>query len=181
MSGSRSRGRPRSPLADTRILEAACALVLERGLDAVGMEDVAVRACVSKTTLYRRYPDKLALTTALIDHVLSGVPEPVTSGQDPIRALLGAAATYYGSVGGRVALALLPAARREPIRSLAVGLTAPKVIAEQSRILAAAPGIDAEAVINLALGAVVFYVERHGRPPEDVMLDRWARALHDSG
>ncbi len=177
MADSRPRGRPRSPLADARILESAGALALERGWDAVGMEDVAGRAGVSKTTLYRRYPDKEALTQALMEHVVAAVPDvnPVVGG--PVRALLDVAARYYGGTAGRTALALLPVVQRESERARAVQLAAPRVFAEQARLLAADPGVDAEAVLNLALGAVVFYVSRHGRAPDAALLDRWARTL----
>lgn len=177
MTESRPRGRPRSRQADERILDAACDLALERGWDAVGMEDVAGRAGVSKMTLYRRYPDKLALTGAVIDRVVADVPPPAPSELGAVRALLEVAAHYYGSRSGQVALALLPAARRDPVRTLAVRLATPRVLAEHARLLSADASVDAESLVNLALGAVVFYVQRHGRAPSPDVLDRWARAL----
>lgn len=177
MTDPRPRGRPRSAQADARLLEAASALAVERGWDVVGMEDVAGRAGVSKTTLYRRYPDKAALTAALVEHVLAAVPEVDGPGRTPLRTLLEVAARYYGGPSGQAALALLPALRRDPGRALAVRLAAPRVVAEQARLLAADPDADAEALLNLALGAVVFHVLRHGRAPDAALLDRWARAL----
>jgi AcrR family transcriptional regulator len=54
----RGPGRPRSATAHRAILAAAIDLVLERGLNAMTMEDVAHRAGVSKATIYRWWPSK---------------------------------------------------------------------------------------------------------------------------
>ena len=56
--GGVQRGRPRSPEADRAILEAAVALLADRGLAAMSIEEVAARAGVGKTTIYRRWPSK---------------------------------------------------------------------------------------------------------------------------
>ncbi len=52
------RGRPRSAAVDTAILRAALHLFVERGLDGVGIEQVAERAGVARTTVYRRWSSK---------------------------------------------------------------------------------------------------------------------------
>ena len=52
------RGRPRSEKARKAILEAAIELLLEQGLHAMSMDDVAKRAGVSKATIYRWWPSK---------------------------------------------------------------------------------------------------------------------------
>ena len=67
---TRPRGRPRSEKARTAILAAAIDLLLEQGLHAMSMDDVAQRAGVSKATIYRWWPSKEllaldALATAL--------------------------------------------------------------------------------------------------------------------
>jgi AcrR family transcriptional regulator len=54
----RGRGRPRSASAEQAILTAAIDLLLERGLQATSMDDVAERAGVSKATIYRWWPSK---------------------------------------------------------------------------------------------------------------------------
>jgi AcrR family transcriptional regulator len=57
-------GRPRDPLLDLHISEAAARVFRERGwLDAT-MEQIAERAGVSKATLYRRYPSKASVAFA---------------------------------------------------------------------------------------------------------------------
>ena len=52
------RGRPRSQEADLAILAATVDLLAERGLAAMSIEEVAARAGVGKTTIYRRWPSK---------------------------------------------------------------------------------------------------------------------------
>lgn len=51
-------GRPRSAEADTAILEATRTALVELGWSKLTMGDVATRAKVAKTTLYRRWPSK---------------------------------------------------------------------------------------------------------------------------
>ena len=52
------RGRPRSQEADRAILSATVELLADRGLSAMSIEEVAARAGVGKTTIYRRWPSK---------------------------------------------------------------------------------------------------------------------------
>ena len=56
--GAAPRGRPRSQEADRAILTATVELLAERGLAAMSIEEVAARAGVGKTTIYRRWPSK---------------------------------------------------------------------------------------------------------------------------
>jgi AcrR family transcriptional regulator len=51
-------GRPRSTLADAAILDATRAALVELGWGGLTMADVAARAGVAKTTLYRRWANK---------------------------------------------------------------------------------------------------------------------------
>jgi AcrR family transcriptional regulator len=57
-------GRPRDPLLDLRITEAAARVFRERGWLESTMEQIAARAGVSKATLYRRYPSKASVAFA---------------------------------------------------------------------------------------------------------------------
>jgi len=56
--GAAPRGRPRSQEADRAILAATAELLAQRGLAAMSIEEVAARAGVGKTTVYRRWPSK---------------------------------------------------------------------------------------------------------------------------
>ncbi|MCX6398838.1 MAG: helix-turn-helix domain containing protein [Propionibacteriales bacterium] len=55
----------RSPAVE-RILDAAGGLFAERGVDAVGMSDIAAAAGCSRATLYRYFPDRPALQAAFV-------------------------------------------------------------------------------------------------------------------
>jgi AcrR family transcriptional regulator len=69
------RGRPRSEKAQKAILEAAIELLLEHGLHAMSMDDVAERAGVSKATIYRWWPSKeLLAVDALASEWAPGAP-----------------------------------------------------------------------------------------------------------
>jgi AcrR family transcriptional regulator len=55
---TRSPGRPRSEKAQKAILAAVMELLLDQGLHAMNMDEVARRAGVSKATIYRWWPSK---------------------------------------------------------------------------------------------------------------------------
>ncbi|MER7015251.1 TetR family transcriptional regulator [Saccharopolyspora sp. NPDC000359] len=73
-----------------RILRAAAELAAERGLDRVQMHDVAKVAGVAIATLYRYFPSKTHLFTAVMaDQVerLDELARPPRAGQDPVDAV----------------------------------------------------------------------------------------------
>ena len=61
MPPRRARGRPRSAEVDEAVLLATVELAGEVGVSRLSMDDVAVRAKVSKATIYRRWASKEAL------------------------------------------------------------------------------------------------------------------------
>ncbi|MDX3911517.1 MAG: TetR/AcrR family transcriptional regulator [Sphingobium sp.] len=66
---SPKRGRPRGDQAgevENRILDAATELFMERGFGRTTLDQVAAAARVGNTTLYKRYPGKEPLFTAVI-------------------------------------------------------------------------------------------------------------------
>lgn len=82
LTGSlRPPGRPRNPLADKAIQDAAIDLFVEQGFEAMSMEGVAARAGVGKTTIYRRWGSKEEL-------VMEAVSCHFTSIEDPDRGSL---------------------------------------------------------------------------------------------
>lgn len=62
----RGPGRPRNPATDAAILQAALDLFIQAGVDGVTIEQVAARAGVSRTTVYRRWSSREALLTQAI-------------------------------------------------------------------------------------------------------------------
>ena len=78
-AGSAPRGRPRSQEADRAILTATVELLAERGLAAMSIEEVAARAGVGKTTIYRRWPSKgLLALDAFVASFREEQPQPDT-------------------------------------------------------------------------------------------------------
>ncbi len=57
-----------------KILEAAGRVFAERGLDAT-LDDIAEAADVGVATVYRRFPDKESLVTALFEHAIDDISE----------------------------------------------------------------------------------------------------------
>ena len=78
-AGGAPRGRPRSAEADRAILTATADLLAERGLAAMSIEEVAARAGVGKTTIYRRWPSKgLLALDAFVISFRAEQPQPDT-------------------------------------------------------------------------------------------------------
>lgn len=61
-------GRPRDRSRDTAIEKAAIELLGEVGYEHITIEAVALRAHVSKATIYRRWKNKAELMTAAVNH-----------------------------------------------------------------------------------------------------------------
>lgn len=78
------RGRPsqkQSQAITAAILDAATALFLKDGFDGTSMEAVANAVQIPKTTLYKRYPDKLGLLNAVLVNTVASWSQ-VTSKQN---------------------------------------------------------------------------------------------------
>src|SRR4051794_24949121 len=98
----RATGRPRSAAADTAILAATRAALVELGWSRLTLGDVATRAGVAKTTLYRRWAGKNEL-------VVDAVAELFDALELPDRGSL--AADIEGVVLQFAAILALPEAR----------------------------------------------------------------------
>ena len=67
-----------------RILDATAALVAERGIEHVSMQDVAEAACVGTGTLYRRFGDRAGLAMALLDEQARALQDALLAGPPPL-------------------------------------------------------------------------------------------------
>ncbi|GIF22391.1 AcrR family transcriptional regulator [Actinoplanes tereljensis] len=63
----------------TAILQAACELMSSQSAT-VGMPEIARRAGIGQATLYRHFPDRMALATAVIGYLLDGLEHCVAAG-----------------------------------------------------------------------------------------------------
>jgi AcrR family transcriptional regulator len=76
----RAPGRPRSSTADSAIIAAAVDALEADGFDGLTVDGVAVRAGVSKATIYRRYPSKIDLVVAAAQQCIGDVPIALDTG-----------------------------------------------------------------------------------------------------
>jgi AcrR family transcriptional regulator len=78
LPGRRGRGRPRLAETDSRLLEAALDLLDESGVAGFTFDGVAARTGIAKTTIYRRWPNKVDLMVDAIGLERSRSPVPST-------------------------------------------------------------------------------------------------------
>lgn len=69
-------GRPRSAECDQAIVDATLVEYAQHGLDGLSVDAVAARAGVGKATIYRRYPSKIDLVSAVARSICSATPKP---------------------------------------------------------------------------------------------------------
>jgi AcrR family transcriptional regulator len=100
-------GRPRNPVADDAIMTAALALLRERGYAGLTLDDVAQRAGVGKSSLYRRFRDRADLATAAIASQQRDLPPPTGDLRADLIAYLRAVDSDLGAVGLGVIASLL--------------------------------------------------------------------------
>jgi AcrR family transcriptional regulator len=85
VTAARTVGRPRDEQVGDAILDAALELLIESGYAGMGMEAVAIRAGVAKTTVYRRWATKENLVIDALARIKGEVMVPPPG---PVRAQL---------------------------------------------------------------------------------------------
>ena len=111
------RGRPRSERAHQAILDAANELLEERGFVDLTIDEIAQRAGVSKTTIYRRWPTKGTLVfEAFSADFLNRQPRPDTGSLrgDLLASLRAWIRVNKGTVKGRTLVGLIAEVQRDP-------------------------------------------------------------------
>jgi AcrR family transcriptional regulator len=110
------RGRPRNAHADAAIRSATLDLIADVGISGLRVEDVAARAGVGKSAIYRRYESKGSLVAAAIAALVSEISVPDTgSTRDDLLALMAqAVAVYNDPVRAGVMPSVVAAMRHEP-------------------------------------------------------------------
>jgi AcrR family transcriptional regulator len=111
------RGRPRSERSHRAIIDATNELLTERGLVELTIDEVALRAKVSKATIYRRWPTKGTLVfEAFSTDFLAR--QPLHSGgslrADLLAALRAWIKVVEGTVTGRTLVGLIAEVQRDP-------------------------------------------------------------------
>jgi AcrR family transcriptional regulator len=184
---TRRTGRPRDASIDARALDAARQLLVEEGFSATTIQAIADRSGVHASAIYRRWASRLEL---IEDAAFAGLPSkrvrPTGDLRDDLGQFLHAYVTTFDSAAVRAAMPGLLAsdqsARRTPEAWLRL-----TVRPQFRELLAAAPpgavdpGVDADDVFDLLLGAVLVRAlvpeEIRRRPPIERTVDLLLRAL----
>jgi AcrR family transcriptional regulator len=162
------RGRPRSPAARARVLQAARALVAVQGPGAVTIEALAARSGVSKPTIYRTWPNAHAVVMAAL--MASAAAPDATRPHGPtltaLRRQLRDIAGTFASRTGRSVTQMLASA--DPDTELSKAFRHHFILArreEGRRMLAAAVAngelrrdLDLDVTLDLLYGPIFFRI-----------------------
>jgi AcrR family transcriptional regulator len=109
-------GRPRDARTDRAILAASLELIAEVGVHEFRMGDVAERARVGKSAIYRRYKSKDELVGATVAALVSEIDVPDTGDtrEDIVALMDGAVDVYTDPVRAAVMPSLVGAMQRRP-------------------------------------------------------------------
>ncbi len=182
------RGRPRDDTAGLRILDAARDLLRTEGYPGLSVDEVAERAGLAKTTVYRRWPTKDHLAIAVAARMLGEVPIPDTgalqadltgfvtalAGQlNAVRAAGTPASAGDGPAGGPAGLVaelVAAAARHDDIgQAVRAGYARRHALARERLRRAREreglrPGIDSDLLIEQLVGPLYYRVLITGAP-----------------
>ena len=150
------------------------------------MEEVAARAGVGKTTVYRRWPSRGALALdAFMSESSSQLPLPHTGSlRGDLCSVLGAwVHAVTGTRAGRILAGLIAEAQRDPALAVAWRERVFDPLRDQHRAIIEAAvrrgdisaGTDADAVLDLVFGAA-YHRLLHGHLPLD---DHFVREVVD--
>lgn len=181
------RGRPRDPGVDVAIRAATMDLLGEVGFARLTMDQVAARARVSKSSLYLRWPNKVALVADVLQHRARAVPEIPDTGSlaGDMRAFLRAllrsrqeASQALAAVSGEIATN--PQLRRAWHRGLAGMLTGcTRMIVERAVERGELPaGSDVELLSQLPLSLLQNWRLEHQKQPGNAVVERIVRQFY---
>jgi AcrR family transcriptional regulator len=177
-SASARRGRPRSEEADRAILRAATELLAERGLHGLSIEEVASRAGVAKTTIYRRWNSRgtLALDAFLAEFkALQPLPDTGILRDDLLAALRAWVRAVTRTSAGRILAGLIAEAQHDPELADAWRARVVEPLRAQHRIMLRRPidrgqlsaDTDTEVALDLLYGAAYHRLLNGHQPLND--------------
>ena len=193
------RGRPRSAEADAAIVAAATELLLRQGYGGLSMEEVAERAAVAKTTLYRRWPTKDHLAVAVVARLqeddeitdtgdirkdLTDYMEKVAGGLNRMRAA-GRRPGEDSTSAGTVAELVAASGRHDDIAELRSRLYARRNALARELIERARrrgdlrADLDSEVLLDQLAGALYYRVLITGTPVDRAYAERLVAAALD--
>ncbi len=176
-------GRPRNRDTTAAILSASLDLMEEVGFKAVTMEGIAVRAGVTKTTVYRRWPNAWAIALDAFLQEIAPVLEiaPQATLRATVSADMKALAAAFRGRPGRVFAPLLGVAQfnSELREALWDRYIAPRRAQVQAVFLTAEqadevrPELEADTVIDALYGSLVYKL----LVPHGALSDEYVDAL----
>jgi len=190
MKAKRGGRRPRPPGRGPRLRAAVLAAALEEltavGFSALTIDNVARRAGVHKTSLYRNWKDRASLVAdALTDNVAGGVPIPNTGTiETDLRSYAQSLIGWLTSPLGRAVLAatISDAARARPeIAEIEQNFYIDRLRRARPMVTRAvargelAPETDPDAVIKTVLAPIYLRLLITAEPVDDATADQAAR------
>jgi AcrR family transcriptional regulator len=184
------RGRPRDPGVDAAIRAATLELLAGVGYARLTMDQVAARARVSKSSLYLRWPNKVALVADALQHRARAVPEVPDTGSLPgdMQVFLGGLLRSRGEASRALAavsgeIATNPELRQAWHRGLAGMLTGClRLIVDRGVARGELPaGSDVELLAELPLSLLQNWRLEHRGQPDDAVVERIVRQFYTPG
>jgi AcrR family transcriptional regulator len=169
-----------------RIHDATLALLVEGGHSECTFQNVARRAGIERSTLYRRYPSRWAmLVEAWAARFSAGLNiAPTDSFAADIRAHVRRVANTLNSPLGMAMVAAGAVARLDPDAQVTAGGFWKSRLAQQEPFVAAAVArgelaadVDREALFAAADGPLYFRLLIVGRPIDDALIEKTARGV----
>lgn len=161
------KGRPRDERIDHEITSAALLVLADTGFAGFSIAEVAARAGVAKTTVYRRFPTRDDLLAEALERLNDDLPPPPSTGSvrdQLVEALDGIRRRTPDSTRGRILMHVVGEGAREPRLA---ELVHDRVLAPRRRILSdiiergMASGelradLDVTAVIPVLVGPMLY-------------------------
>lgn len=176
----RSAGRPLDAGVQAALLRATQELLIEEGYERLTCDAVAKRCGASKATIYRRWPNKLALVIAATEDLFPALEVPDTG--DLREDLLACGRAYLKEDGRsqRVLTSLHTAARHDPaLRAAAreaLGTPADRLFHQVlGRAVATgqiSAGVDVHTIAEVFPGIAFHYTAALGWPVDEALILR---------
>lgn len=161
-----SRGRPRKPDIDRRVIAATRELLAEAGFNATTIQAVSRRAGVRPASIYRRWPSRIEMIEEAIFPGLD--PVAIEPSGDLAKDIASFVAAYRATFSSPVALAALPALvsgyHAAPDGSARAERAWQSARPQFRAILAAAPpgsvdpALDPDDLFDMLVGAVLYKI-----------------------
>jgi AcrR family transcriptional regulator len=172
---------------DAAIRAATVDLLGEAGYARLTMDQVAARARVSKDSLYRRWPNKVALVADALQHRARAVPEVPDTGSLPgdirvfLRAVLRSrneASRALAAVSGEIATnPELRAAWHRGLAGMLTGCLA-TIVSRSVRRGELPEDSDIELLSQMPLSLLQNWRLEHGQNPGDAVVERIVRQFY---